>query len=157
MYLILGWKRLFPFMNNLIQLQLQQQQAAVRLHFRRWCSHLSPSPHNMATMMRGMSLREAMIRPAMSYCRGLAPRKRALCTSTTKTTPPVVSPPPRSLSTDTTAAATEEVSPTGGGPSSRKRMEWRPSEVHRASATSLRRKEVRSQRTVCIWKLLLVF
>lgn len=105
----------------------------------------------MATMIRGMSLRETMIRPAMSYSRRLARRKRALCTSTTKTTPstPVVSPPPRPPSTDITEAATTEGgNPTGGGPSSRKRMEWRPSEVHRASATSLRRKEVRSRRTL---------
>ena len=129
---------------------ISRAAAAVRLHFRRRCSHLPPSPRNMATMIRGMSLREAMIRPAMSYSRGLARRKRSLCTSTTKTTPsPVVSPPARSPSIDTADATTEEGNPTCGGPSSRKRMEWRPSEVHRASATSLRRKEVRSQRTVC--------
>ena len=132
----------FPLRTTLIQ--HQQPAAAARLQFRRWCSHLSPRPRNMASMIRGMSVREAMLRPAMSYSRRLPPRKRALCTSTTKTTPPVVSPPPRSPSTDTAEAATEEAHPTGGRPSSRKRMEWRPSEVHRASATSLRRKEVRS-------------
>lgn len=83
-------------------------------------------------MMQHFRLRNAVGRPASVASRAAQSRwKKDMCSATT-----VVAPPP--LSNDANTKTEQGVR----CDTPRRRAEWRPSEAHKASATSLRRNEV---------------